>query len=135
VVVLGRPEPVTRRAVVAAVELVLRKERRRMSISITFVGSTRIQRLNAEWLGHDRVTDVISFALDLPGNEAVGDIYIGRTVARRQAKMAGIPIRHELLRLVIHGTLHVLGHQHPEGDARTRSPMWRKQERYLACVV
>jgi probable rRNA maturation factor len=47
----------------------------------------------------------------------------------------GVSAQEELLRLVVHGTLHVLGHDHPESDARTKSPMWRKQERILARVV
>ncbi|PYO91296.1 MAG: hypothetical protein DMD66_00070, partial [Gemmatimonadetes bacterium] len=40
-------------------------------------------------------------------------------------------LRTELLRLAVHGTLHVLGYDHPEGPGRTRSAMWRRQERYV----
>jgi probable rRNA maturation factor len=43
--------------------------------------------------------------------------------------------QEELLRLVVHGTLHTLGYDHPEGATRTTSPMWRKQERILARVI
>jgi probable rRNA maturation factor len=42
-----------------------------------------------------------------------------------------VPEREELARLVVHGTLHVLGWDHPETEDRTRSPMWRRQERYV----
>jgi probable rRNA maturation factor len=42
-----------------------------------------------------------------------------------------VSLRQELVRLVIHGTLHALGYDHPEGDHRIRSPMWRRQERYV----
>ncbi len=42
-----------------------------------------------------------------------------------------MPLREELIRLVVHGTLHALGRTHPEGEGRTRSPMWRRQERYV----
>jgi probable rRNA maturation factor len=52
-------------------------------------------------------------------------------VAAREAAAHGVTLREELLRLVVHGTLHVLGHDHPEGAGRERSPMWRAQERYL----
>jgi probable rRNA maturation factor len=43
-----------------------------------------------------------------------------------------VPVREEVARLVVHGTLHVLGREHPEDEGRTRSPMWRRQERLLA---
>jgi probable rRNA maturation factor len=41
-------------------------------------------------------------------------------------------VREELARLVVHGTLHVLGYVHPEGGTRTESAMWKRQERLLA---
>jgi ssRNA-specific RNase YbeY (16S rRNA maturation enzyme) len=40
-----------------------------------------------------------------------------------------------LLRLVVHGTLHTLGYDHPEGTTRTESKMWRRQERIVARVI
>jgi probable rRNA maturation factor len=64
----------------------------------------------------------------------IGDIYICQAVAERNARKLGIPVRQELARLVVHGTLHVLGYEHPEGDARTSSPMWRRQEKILDFV-
>ena len=51
-------------------------------------------------------------------------------VAAREARARHLPLRQELLRLVIHGTLHVLGYDHPR-ERRTASAMWRRQERYL----
>jgi probable rRNA maturation factor len=56
-------------------------------------------------------------------------------VAEREARRRGIPVREELIRLVVHGTLHVLGHDHPEGEGRTVSPMWRRQERYVSALT
>lgn len=135
VAVSGRHLPVARSAVVAAVQAVLAGERRRATISISFVGPQAIRQLNLAWLGQDRSTDVIAFELPQPGPNALGDVYICQAVARRQAALLRVPLKAELLRLVIHGTLHVLGYQHPEGAGRTQSPMWRKQERYLSCVV
>jgi probable rRNA maturation factor len=46
-----------------------------------------------------------------------------------------VPVSQEVLRLVIHGTLHTLGYRHPDSAARTRSDMWRRQERYVAAVA
>ena len=48
-----------------------------------------------------------------------------------KATAAGVAERDELLRLVVHGVLHALGYEHPEGATRTLSTMWRVQERHL----
>lgn len=102
-----------------------------MTLSITFLGPGRMQALNLAWKGHDRPTDVLSFALPAPGGELLGDVYICRSVALREARVRGISLGEELVRLVVHGTLHVLGYDHPEGEPRTSSDMWRRQERYV----
>lgn len=104
-------------------------------MSVSFVGPRRMRRLNGAWKGRDRPTDVLAFALTAPGRDPIGDIYVCPAVARDQARSLGIPVREELVRLVIHGTLHVLGYDHPAGPGRAHSVMWRKQERYLSCVV
>jgi probable rRNA maturation factor len=106
-------------------------------ISITFVGRAAISRLNRRYLGHEGPTDVISFGLARVGKRGavVGDIYICAEVGRENAKRQGIPAGEELLRLVVHGTLHVLGSDHPVGPARMTSPMWRRQERILARIL
>lgn len=110
---------------------VLAGERRRAFMSITFVGPVRMRKLNRRWKGADRGTDVLAFALAGPGGALTGDLYLCRAVAVREAASRRIPLRQELLRLVVHGTLHVLGYDHPDGETRTESPMWRRQERYL----
>ena len=61
----------------------------------------------------------------------IGDIYICQGVAKRNAARLGISLENELARLVVHGTLHMLGLEHPAGEARFSSLMWRKQERIL----
>ena len=66
------------------------------------------------------------------GRAVVGDIYIAPDVARANAQALGAGVREEIARLVVHGTLHVLGHDHPDGEERTTSPMWRRQEQLLA---
>jgi probable rRNA maturation factor len=108
-------------------------------LSITFVGRAAMSELNRRYLGHHGPTDVISFALGRQGHRGggpvVGDIYICPEIARVNAKRQGVSSQKELLRLVVHGTLHTLGYDHPEGATRTESPMWRKQERILARVI
>ena len=106
-------------------------------LSITFVGRAAISRLNQRYLGHEGPTDVISFGLDRIGRRGavLGDIYICVEIARENAKRQGVPAGEELLRLVVHGTLHVLGRDHPAGPMRTASPMWRRQEKILARIL
>jgi probable rRNA maturation factor len=106
-------------------------------LSITFVGRAAISELNRRYLGHRGPTDVISFGLERTGKRGavIGDIYICPQVASDNAKRQGVPIGEEVLRLVVHGVLHVLGHDHPTGASRIASPMWRRQERILARVL
>ncbi len=104
-------------------------------LSITLLRDRAMARLNREHLEHDGTTDVLSFALFDGGEAPVGDIYIGVEQAARQAEALAVPLREELARLAIHGTLHVLGHDHPAGRNRERSRMWRVQERILATVM
>lgn len=134
VTIQGRHQPVAAARIDRAVRLVLARERRVASVSVSFVGAATMRRLNAAWKGHDRPTDVLSFSLVQPDGTLAGDVYVCRAVAEREARARRIPVREELLRLVIHGTLHVLGWDHPETEARIRSPMWKRQERYLACL-
>lgn len=129
--IAGVPAPVVRRAV----RTVLRGERRDAMVSITFLGPMAMRRLNRRHMKHDRPTDVLSFALALPGGGLAGDIYLCRSVAADQARDAGVSLREELVRLVVHGVLHVLGYDHPDGRGRERSAMWRKQERYVRRVI
>jgi probable rRNA maturation factor len=106
-------------------------------LSITFVGRAAMSQLNRRYLGHHGPTDVISFGLGRHGRRGpvVGDIYICPEIARANAKRQGVSAQEELLRLVVHGTLHTLGYEHPEGPTRTGSTMWRRQERIVARVI
>jgi probable rRNA maturation factor len=121
-----------------AAAAVLRAEGvRNAMLSITFVGRAAMSELNRRYLGHRGPTDVISFGLGRQGRRGpvVGDIYICPEIARSNAARQGVSSQEELLRLVVHGTLHTLGYDHPEGMTRTESPMWRRQERILARVI
>ena len=133
--VSGRRLPLPAALVRRVVEAVLRGERRRALVSVTFLGRDAMRRLNGRHKGHDRPTDVLSFVMADPAGTALGDVYVCPWVAEREARRRGIPVREELIRLVVHGTLHVLGHDHPEGEGRTVSPMWRRQERYVSALT
>ena len=130
VAVAGR-SPLGAARTVDAVRAVLRGERSRATVSVTFVGRDRMRSLNLRYKGSPRATDVLAFGLPQPGGGLAGDVYVCVWRATRQAREHRVPAREEVLRLVVHGTLHVLGWDHPEDEHRDRSPMWRRQERYV----
>lgn len=106
-----------------------------LELSLTLLDDAAMRELNRDWLGHDRPTDVIAFALGAGDAEPLGDVYIGVERAVEQAAEAGVPVREELVRLVVHGTLHVLGHDHAEGPARLQGEMWRRQEELVKRIL
>jgi probable rRNA maturation factor len=117
------------------VELTMSAEKiRDAMISVAFVGKTAIAALNRNYLKHAGPTDVISFGMKRDDHKGpvIGDIYICTEIAARNAMRLKISARQEIERLVVHGSLHVAGHDHPEDESRTSSPMWRKQEMILA---
>ena len=118
----------------AAVEATLRDAGTEVAeVSLTFLDDEAIRVLNREHLDHDRTTDVLSFALYAPGEPVLGDVYVGWEQALRQASGEGVPALEEIARLAVHGTLHVLGHDHPDAaEARADSPMYRLQEAIVA---
>lgn len=103
-------------------------------ISVTLLADGDMLRLNERWLGRGDATDVLAFSLGGEG-ATVGDVYVGHEQAARQAVELGVDPEEELVRLAIHGTLHVLGHDHPEGPEREGSPMFRRQEALVRTVL
>jgi probable rRNA maturation factor len=105
------------------------------TIAVTLLADPQITDLNRQYLQHDAPTDVLSFPLYEEGEEPVGDIYIGYEQAQRQSAELAVPLAAELARLAIHGTLHVLGYDHPEEGARDQSEMWERQEAILRAFL
>jgi probable rRNA maturation factor len=124
-------EALFRRAALAALESCGEREG---EISFTFVSADAIRALNREYMGRDRPTDVIAFDLE-GGSSLLGDVYISPEVAALNAAEHGEAERREILRLVIHGSLHVIGLDHPEGPGRDSSPMFVTQEELLRSLA
>ena len=127
----------TVRAAELARRVLAAEKAREVMLSIAFVPRAAIARLNREHLGHRGATDVISFGFSDPTGSGVvvGDVYICPEIAAENARRHGAGVREELARLVVHGTLHVLGYEHPEGEERTEAPMWTRQERLLGRLL
>ena len=130
----GVKSAVSETRLVSAAQITLRAEKvKHALISVTLVTAPRIAAINAKHLKHRGATDVISFGFSRErGGAVVADIYIAPSVAKENARRLGVGIREELVRLVVHGVLHALGHDHPDGDARFHSAMWRRQEALVA---
>lgn len=118
---------VDRRALAAIARRVLAAEAApRGELSIVITSDAAVRRLNRRYLGIDRPTDVLSFAIDGPRfatppgvRPLLGEVVISYSTARAQAGRAGHTLRQELAHLVVHGVLHVLGWDHGRpGDAR-----------------
>ncbi len=103
--------------------------------NIIFVENEDIQKLNKNYRGIDRITDVISFALednsDLkePGIRVLGDIYIAIDVAHEQAKLYNHSNIREICFLATHGLLHLLGYDHLTEEEE--KIMFKKQKELL----
>lgn len=109
---------------------------KKASCSIIIVDNSYIYKLNKEYRGIDRVTDVISFALEddksmiIPdGIRLLGDIYISIDKAKEQAKEYGHSLERELCFLAVHGLYHLLGYDHETKEEA--EVMFKKQEEVL----
>ncbi len=100
-------------------------------VSVTLLGDDEMVELNRRYLGREEPTDVLSFALHGESEPVLGDVYLGFQQAEREAHERDIPVQEELVRLTVHGTLHLLGYDHPQGPDREESLLFRKQERLV----
>jgi len=96
-------------------------QRERCDVTISFVDVPLMVRLNKQYLGKDRPTDVIAFNLGPdPGQRYVGDVYICPEVAEENTLIFGTDLNGELARLVVHAMLHLIGY-----DDRTEAEKQR----------
>lgn len=107
-------------------------------LSILFVGDRRMHQLNSNYRGIDKPTDVLSFEANIPVTEdgagtVLGDVVINIPRAELQARASGSGFYEELCRLLIHGTLHLLGYGHEDSLYRERK-MRKKEEELLRAV-
>lgn len=84
------------------------------SLSVIFVDNNYIRSLNRKYLGRNRVTDVLAFPFD---DKFLGEVYIGRQQAKKQARQYGVTEKEEILHLAKHGVLHLLGYHHLDAVA------------------
>ncbi|XP_002989862.2 endoribonuclease YBEY, chloroplastic [Selaginella moellendorffii] len=101
-------------------------------LSVTICDDKYIQKLNKEWLGKDRPTDVLSFPQDQPAGESplllLGDVVISVETAARQAQERNHSLLDEMRILLVHGLLHVLGHDHELGVKESKAMAKKEME-------
>ncbi len=119
-------------------------------LSIVLTDDASIRQLNRTHRGKDKATDVLSFSqLEESGRRlapprlgrdaargvaVLGDVVISTDTAARQAQDAGITLTQELERLLVHGVLHLLGHDHVRGGPQARR-MKQEERRLLAAIA
>ncbi|MDR2006515.1 MAG: rRNA maturation RNase YbeY [Acidaminococcales bacterium] len=117
----------------------LEKLEKRVQVSVTLVDDVKIRSINREYRGVDKITDVISFALNEgdedsaaggPEKDLLGEIVICLPQAARQAEEYGHALARELGYLAAHGFLHLLGYDHI--TARDRKIMREREETIMA---
>ncbi len=120
------------------VEKVLRWEERPGEVTVVVTDEQGIRELNRDFLGRDRVTDVLAFATQeeggpfVPAPEAgnyLGDVIVCYPRAEQQALEEDHSVQEELALLVVHGVLHLLGYDHATEEEQ--AAMWALQDEIL----
>jgi len=126
---------IPRQSLTRAVSRVARGERARGELRLIVVNDRRMRELNRRFRARDRETDVLSFpeGVRFPGESGalrLGEIYCNYDHARRWSGEVGGTVAAELMRLAVHGTLHLLGYDHH--TPAERRVMAEREERYLS---
>ncbi|HWS24463.1 MAG TPA: rRNA maturation RNase YbeY [Anaerolineales bacterium] len=104
-----------------------------LDVTVYLTDNEEIMELNAEWMGIEAPTDVLSFPSEEmnmdTGNQYLGDIVISTQKALEQAEINGHPLEDECRLLVVHGMLHLFGFDHSTEDEKAE--MWKVQKQVL----
>ncbi len=108
-------------------------------LSLLIVDNDEIQNINRDYLERDKPTNVISFAMQEGEGGGVqpqllGDVVISAERAAEDAQEAAIPFEHELVFLMLHGILHLLGYDHERGTAEQAVEMEEKEREVFSLL-
>lgn len=136
--------PLSGKKIETALFFVLKKEHRPGLISLHLLGDAAMKKMNYDFRGKNKTTDVLSFPVEEKNQAAwpdlnhnsdpdLGDLFLNPSQIARQAKEWGVGVKEEFIRMLIHGTLHILGYDHMEpAEAKI---MFGKQEKYLDQIL
>lgn len=108
-------------------------------VTLALVDDAEMSVLNREYRGIDKTTDVLAFSqiegqtLEAADGHHLGDVVISLPVAERQAERGGWRLEEEVLRLLVHGFLHLLGYDHEAGG--TEAARMAAEEARLCAVL
>lgn len=113
-------------------------------LNVVWTNRVRLRKMNRRFRGKNRFTDIIAFRhgpdtaterfpLSVAGRAPFGDLYIAVDQARLNARRFGVSFDEEIVRLAVHGTLHLLGHTDYTPGPRAR--MWAVQEPLVRAVL
>ena len=121
-------EQLAQRALAALVAVAPELANARLSASLLFSDDAEVHALNREWRGKDKPTNVLSFPmlerdelLALPADgppELLGDIALALETCTREAAEKGVSLEDHAAHLIVHGLLHLAGHDHIDSDAQ-----------------
>ena len=102
-------------------------------ISYVFCSAERHRAMNIEFLGHDYFTDIITFDdSNLKEGYIAGDIFIDIETVADNARLYGATARQEMMRVIVHGVLHLCGQK--DKTPRAEKQMHKKEDKYLALL-
>ncbi len=109
-------------------------------LSILILDNAGIQQINREYLQRDRPTNVISFAMQEGEGggltpQLLGDVVISAERAASDAAEAQVPFEHELVFLLLHGILHLVGYDHERGTAQEAARMEAREREIFALLA
>jgi probable rRNA maturation factor len=123
----GDWEALARRMAESVAQLAPELANSRLSASLLFTSDAEVHTLNREWRQRDKPTNVLSFPMleradivDLAPRgppELAGDVALAYETCAREAAEKGIPLEHHAAHLIVHGMLHLAGHDHEVSDA------------------
>ncbi|HMP91371.1 MAG TPA: rRNA maturation RNase YbeY [Phnomibacter sp.] len=101
-----------------------------VSLQYVFCGDDYMLEINRQFLGHDTFTDIITFDLGDAGSAGIeGEIYISVERVKENAAQFGVSIQQEMLRVIFHGLLHLLGYK--DKTKAQVDEMRSKEDEYL----
>jgi len=98
-------------------------------LSIVFCSDDYLLELNRQFLQHDYYTDILTFLMSERGAPVEGELYISTDRVRDNARALGVPVLHELRRVIIHGALHLCGYK--DKLKKDQALIRQKEDRYL----